>query len=88
MWFIDEVLTHDWQAAAQLPSRRFDAVYAFERTPSAAALVDRIPAGHKAGLAFGGPHHGLYPMGEAAAQFFRHPQTPGRLRAGFPGPWC
>lgn len=69
--FVDEVLLHGWETAAQLPSRRFDAVYAFERTPSAAALVDRIDAGHKAGLAFGGPHHGLYPMGEAAAQFFR-----------------
>jgi ADP-heptose:LPS heptosyltransferase len=69
--FVDEVLVHDWQAAAQLPSRRFDAVFSFERTPSAAALVDRIPARHKAGLAFGGPHHTLYPMGEAALQFFR-----------------
>ncbi|MFI7356171.1 glycosyltransferase family 9 protein [Streptomyces avidinii] len=69
--YVDEVLVHDWEAAAQLPSRRFDAVYSFERTPSAAALVDRIEAGHKAGLAFGGPHHGLYPMGEAAMQFFR-----------------
>ncbi|MBV9022792.1 MAG: glycosyltransferase family 9 protein [Streptomycetaceae bacterium] len=68
--YVDEVLIHDWEAAAQLPSRRFDAIYAFERTPSAAALVDRIPAGHKAGLAFGGPHHALYPMGEAARQFF------------------
>lgn len=69
--YVDEVLVHGWEAAAQLPSRRFDAVYAFERTPSAAALVDRIDAGHKAGLAFGGPHHALYPMGEAAMQFFR-----------------
>jgi heptosyltransferase-2 len=69
--YVDEVLIHDWEAAAQLPSRRFDAVYSFERTPSAAALVDRIDAGHKAGLAFGGPHHGLYPMGDAAIQFFR-----------------
>ncbi len=69
--YVDEVLVHGWEAAAQLPSRRFDAVYSFERTPSAAALVDRIDAGHKAGLAFGGPHHGLYPMGEAAVQFFR-----------------
>ncbi|MFI9788628.1 glycosyltransferase family 9 protein [Kitasatospora sp. NPDC051984] len=69
--YVDEVLVHDWEAAAQLPSRRFDAVYSFERTPSAAALVDRIEARHKAGLAFGGPHHGLYPMGEAAEQFFR-----------------
>ncbi|MDQ0687330.1 ADP-heptose:LPS heptosyltransferase [Streptomyces achromogenes] len=69
--YVDEVLLHDWEAAAQLPSRRFDAVYSFERTPSAAALVDRIDAGHKAGLAFGGPHHALYPMGEAAMQFFR-----------------
>ncbi|GIH69893.1 glycosyltransferase family 9 protein [Sphaerimonospora thailandensis] len=69
--YVDEVLVHDWEAAAQLPSRRFDAVYSFERTPSAAALVDRIPAGHKAGLAFGGPHHSLYPLGEAAQQFFR-----------------
>lgn len=69
--YVDEVLVHDWEAAAQLPSRRFDAVYSFERTPSAAALVDRIDAGHKAGLAFGGPDHALYPMGEAAMQFFR-----------------
>lgn len=69
--YVDEVLVHDWEAAAQLPSRYFDAVYSFERTPSAAALVDRIDAGHKAGLAFGGPHHSLYPMGEAAIQFFR-----------------
>lgn len=69
--FVDEILVHGWEAAAQLPSRRFDAVYSFERTPSAAALVDRIDAGHKAGLAFGGPHHSLYPMGEAAVQFFR-----------------
>ncbi|SEB47696.1 heptosyltransferase-2 [Amycolatopsis tolypomycina] len=69
--YVDEVLIHDWEAAAQLPSRRFDAVYSFERTPSAAALVDRIDAGHKAGLAFGGPQHSLYPMGEAAVQFFR-----------------
>ncbi|WP_416976924.1 glycosyltransferase family 9 protein [Streptomyces sp. T028] len=69
--YVDEVLVHNWEAAAQLPSRRFDAVYSFERTPSAAALVDRINAGHKAGLAFGGPHHALYPMGEAAMQFFR-----------------
>ena len=69
--YVDEVLIHGWEAAAQLPSRRFDAVYSFERTPSAAALVDRMDAGHKAGLAFGGPHHTLYPMGEAAIQFFR-----------------
>ncbi|NUP46305.1 MAG: glycosyltransferase family 9 protein [Catenulispora sp.] len=68
---VDEVLIHDWQAAAALPSRHFDAVFAFERTPSAAALVDRIPAAHKAGIAFGGPHHGLYPIGDAAVQFFR-----------------
>lgn len=69
--YVDEVLVHGWEAAAQLSSCRFDAVYSFERTPSAAALVDRIDAEHKAGLAFGGPHHSLYPIGEAAVQFFR-----------------
>ncbi|MFJ2478182.1 glycosyltransferase family 9 protein, partial [Streptomyces sp. NPDC087659] len=69
--YVDQVLVHDWEAAAELSSRHFDAVYAFERTPSAAALVDRIEAGHKAGLAFGGTHHALYPMGDAAQQFFR-----------------
>lgn len=67
---IDVVLPFDWRAAAQLPSQRFDSVLSFERTPSAAALVDRIPAAHKAGLAFGGPNHALYPIGEAARQFF------------------
>lgn len=67
---IDQVLPFDWQAAAQLPSQRFDCVLSFERTPSAAALVDRLPAAHKAGLAFGGEHHALYPMGDAARQFF------------------
>lgn len=69
--YVDEVLHHGWEAAAQLPSRRFDAVYGFERTASAAALVDRIEAGHKAGLAFGGPQHGLYAIGRASEQFFR-----------------
>ncbi|MDQ2706992.1 MAG: glycosyltransferase family 9 protein [Actinomycetota bacterium] len=68
---IDHVLPFDWQAATQLPSQHFDEVLSFERTPAAAALVDRIPAGHKAGLAFGGPDHSLYPLGDAAQQFFR-----------------
>lgn len=67
---IDQVLPFGWEAAAQLPSQRFDEILSFERTPSAAALVDRIEAGHKAGLAFGGPHHTLYPIGEPAQQFF------------------
>lgn len=67
---IDRVLPFDWQAAAQLPSESFDAIYAFERTPAAAALVERIQATHKAGLAHGGAHNSLYPIGAAARHFF------------------
>lgn len=67
---IDRVLVFDWQAATHLPSETFDAIYSFERTPSAAALVERIPATHKAGLAHGGRDNGLYPIGTAAEHFF------------------
>lgn len=68
--YIDRVLPFDWQAAAHLPSETFDAVYSFERTPSAAGLVDRLRASHKAGLAYGGPHNSLYAIGTAARHFF------------------
>lgn len=69
--YIDRVLPFDWQAATHLLSETFTAVYSFERTPSAASLVDRITAGYKAGLAYGGLHNGLYAMGSAAEHFFR-----------------
>ena len=68
--YIDRVLTFDWQAAVHLQSESFNSVYSFERTPSAAALVDRIHARTKAGLAFGGQHNGLYAMDDPAQQFF------------------
>lgn len=67
---IDRVLPFDWHAATHLAAETFNAVYSFERTPSAAALVDRIHADHKAGLAYGGPHNGLYALGDAARHFF------------------
>ena len=68
---IDRILPFDWQAVAQLSVETFDAVYSFERTPAAAALVDRVAAAHKAGLAYGGSHNGLYAMGESAKHFFK-----------------
>ncbi|GLL02126.1 glycosyltransferase family 9 protein [Dactylosporangium matsuzakiense] len=69
--YVDRVLIFDWRAAAQLPSETYDAVYSFEREPAAAALVERIPAAHKAGLAYGGPNNTLYAIGEAAHHFFK-----------------
>jgi heptosyltransferase-1 len=68
---VDRILPFDWHTATHLLSETFTAVYSFERTPSAASLVDRLTADHKAGLAYGGPHNGLYAMGAAAAHFFR-----------------
>ena len=69
--YIDRILHFGWDAATHLLSETFTAVYSFERNPSAASLVERISAGHKAGLAYGGTHNGLYAMGAAAAHFFR-----------------
>jgi len=67
---IDRVLPFDWHAATHLTTETFDAIYCFERTPSAASLVERIRAPHKAGLAYGGAHNGLYPIGSTARHFF------------------
>jgi heptosyltransferase-1 len=67
---VDRVLCLDWKVAAYLPSESFDAVYGFEREPHAAALVDRIGAPAKAGLAYGGPQNSLYAIGEPAEDFF------------------
>jgi heptosyltransferase-2 len=69
--YIDRVLPFDWASATYLLSESFAAVYSFERTPSAASVVDRVTASHKAGLAYGGSHNGLYAMGEVAEHFFR-----------------
>ncbi|MGB6164296.1 MAG: glycosyltransferase family 9 protein [Pseudonocardiaceae bacterium] len=69
--YVDRVLSFNWQSAVHLPAESFDAIYSFERTPAAAALVDRIPAAHKSGLAYGGPHNTLYAIGEAAQHFFK-----------------
>jgi heptosyltransferase I len=69
--FVDRVLPFDWRSAAHLPAETFDAIYGFEREPAAAALVERIPAAHKAGLAYGGAHNSLYAIGEAARHFFK-----------------
>ena len=67
---VDRVLVWDWQAPHILTAERFDAVYSFERDPAAAGLVARLDATHRAGLAYGGPHSTLYPIGEPARHFF------------------
>ncbi|MGF6881757.1 heptosyltransferase-1 [Nocardia sp. GP40] len=67
---VDRVLVWDWQAPHILAAERFDAIYSFERDPAAAGLVSRLAATHRAGLAYGGPHSTLYPIGEPARHFF------------------
>jgi heptosyltransferase-2 len=69
--FVDQVLVFDWQAATQLRAETYDLVLGFERTPSAAALMEQINARKKAGLAFGSPNNTLYPIGQAAQHFFK-----------------
>ncbi|WP_067885366.1 glycosyltransferase family 9 protein [Nocardia vaccinii] len=67
---IDRVLIWDDDAAQTLLAEHYDAIYSFERQPAAAGLVPRISAEHRAGLAYGGDHNTLYPIGEAARHFF------------------
>ncbi|MFJ9370535.1 glycosyltransferase family 9 protein [Nocardia sp. NPDC101769] len=67
---VDRTLVWDWQAPHILAAESFDAIYSFERDPAAAGLVPRLNATHRAGLAYGGPHSTLYPIGEPARHFF------------------
>lgn len=67
---VDRVLTWDADTAHTLLAEHYDAVYSFERHPAVAGLVPRVSAGHRAGLAYGGPHNCLYPIGEPARHFF------------------
>ena len=69
--FIDRVLNFNWESATHLLSETFDSVFSFERTPSAASLVERISSIHKSGLAFGGKNNALYAIGESAEHFFK-----------------
>ncbi|MGW4368100.1 glycosyltransferase family 9 protein [Nocardia takedensis] len=67
---VDRTLIWNWHAPHILAAERFDAIYSFERDPAAAGLVTRLDATHRAGLAYGGPHSTLYPIGEPARHFF------------------
>lgn len=68
--YVDRVMVWDDEAAHTLLAEHYDAIYSFERQPAAAGLVTRISAGHRAGLAYGGDHNTLYPIGDAARHFF------------------
>lgn len=68
---VDRVLIHGWETSTQLLSESFDVVLGFERAPSAAAIVDRVTATHKAGIAHGGHDNTLYAIGDAARHFFK-----------------
>ncbi|MFD4406585.1 glycosyltransferase family 9 protein [Nocardia sp. NPDC058499] len=67
---VDRVLIWDADTAETLLAESYDAIYSFERHPAAAGLVPRIRADHRAGLAYGGPHNSLYPIGTPARHFF------------------
>ncbi|WP_159930498.1 MULTISPECIES: glycosyltransferase family 9 protein [Nocardia] len=67
---VDRVLIWDADGACTLLAEHYDAVYCFERNPAAAGLIPRISAEHRAGLAYGGDHNCLYPIGQAARHFF------------------
>ena len=68
--FVDRILAFNWETTNILLSESFDAIYCFERTPSAASLVPRIQATHKSGLAYGGSNNSLYAIGNSAKHFF------------------
>ncbi|MEW1739296.1 glycosyltransferase family 9 protein [Nocardia beijingensis] len=67
---VDRVLIWDTDAAHTLLAEHYGAIYCFERHPAVAGLVPRISADHRAGLAYGGDHNTLYPIGQAARHFF------------------
>jgi heptosyltransferase-2 len=67
---VDRVLIWDADTAHTLLAEHYDAIYSFERIPAVAALIPRISASHRAGLAYGGPNNTLYPIGEPARHFF------------------
>jgi heptosyltransferase I len=68
---VDRVLAYSWETVSQLERERFHAIYSFERTPSAAALMETVACEERAGLAYGGPAAGLYAVGDAAQHFFK-----------------
>lgn len=67
---VDRILVWDSDTVHTLLAEHYDAIYSFERDPAVAGLVPRISAAHRAGLAYGGPHNALYPIGEPARHFF------------------
>lgn len=68
---VDRVLAYSWETVRQLEREKFHAIYSFERTPGAAALMETVDAVERAGLAYGGPSSALYPVGRAAEHFFK-----------------
>ncbi len=68
---VDRTVAYSWETVRRLEREHFHAVYSFERTPGAAALMETVSSAERAGLAYGGPASGLYAVGPAAEQFFR-----------------
>jgi heptosyltransferase-1 len=68
---VDRVLAYSWETVRQLERERFHAIYCFERTPGAAALMETVACEERAGLAYGGPSSGLHAVGAAAEHFFK-----------------
>lgn len=67
---VDRVLVWGPDTAQVVLAEHYDEVLSFERDPAVAGLVPRISAEHRAGLAYGGPHNSLYPIGAPARHFF------------------
>jgi len=68
---VDRALAFSWETVRQLEREHFHAIYSFERTPSAASLMETVSCDERAGLAYGGPASGLYAVGTAAEHFFK-----------------
>ncbi|WP_406120399.1 glycosyltransferase family 9 protein [Streptomyces canus] len=56
---VDRVLVYGWETMEQLGSETYDLVLGLERVRAAAALVDRIQARKKVGIAHRGRHNAL-----------------------------
>lgn len=69
--YVDEVIVYSWDSISALENCCFDLVLGFERERAAAALVEKVRAVDKRGLAFGGPQNTLYPLCKASEYFFR-----------------
>lgn len=66
--YVDRVLIYGWEAIEQLQSETFDVVLGLERVRAAAAIVDRISARKKVGIAHGGLHNALEALDERSRE--------------------